>query len=431
MLFRLLNILHLFSFFSFPWYIAGSSSLNEFFIQHQNDFSLVFLLHEPESIKMFAEKIKQSVEDILKPLLPICLAYLLPGYAKVPGLSDTYQEKGAKVNEILRRVLKQDFLSDYTLQVQILENLFLNMYDPEVTKDWFAHEIFVIKEDHFVTYSTLKASLEHFKESFENASSFTFISYLCAKESYKIEKLMLNLKLKIHRSPITEQKIIHLFQYCALVDLTVEYLTDSEEDESKGSKEFLIRDICYFLCNILVETDLEMMRKIVTNYLKIFFEKIVGSCATFIQNYFDFIVSCLLSIYEKNPNSEAANKSVGILKLLVVDNREALKESISRLSNFPKCPELEDEQMVLTQSKYEEDKKFNLADEIKHVIRMKNVKYEGLVTLKNVLSLQKGELIKLYEELSKTRGFSEDCEKSILHKLIIVLLDQIKNYTGK
>lgn len=43
------------------------------------------------------------------------------------------------------------------------------------------------------------------------------------------------------------------------------------------------------------------------------------------------------------------------------------------------------------------------------------------------LSDKKLELCDLYKELRDSRGFSEDCEKSILHRLICLLIESTAN----
>lgn len=148
-----------------------------------------------------------------------------------------------------------------------------------------------------------------------------------------------------------------------------------------------------------------------------FLSRVVSECASTFKKFFVFTANSL-----KNIGMESEDLSpmcVEILEFLIIDNEERFLDVIAKLDAFPSTAafrKLQEKQRV--------DRTVSLEEEIRAFLDYNDltIRQDSLVHLKKVLGKEKRQLRHLYEELGKVRGFSEDCEQSLLHRLTTMLI---------
>lgn len=169
-------------------------------------------------------------------------------------------------------------------------------------------------------------------------------------------------------------------------------------------------------------------------YFKIFCEKCLPFCGAIFEKLMVLIISTLVPIAKLD--TQLSEECVKVLNFLIVDNSKYLYNSIGSLDPFPQDEKFEKIQHVYEKIKYGNDS-FTLEQEIVHFLNaaggmdMTDDRTEGLQHLKIQLSTKKTELAKLYANLHTLRGFCADCEESILHQLICMLVKLTSSSNSK
>lgn len=218
-----------------------------------------------------------------------------------------------------------------------------------------------------------------------------------------------------------EEILKALHRYSVLID----YIIPELQTQNK-MKIFLIRNIIYTLMDIIKENNNEFNNEIsiaASKYFKRFSEKCLPYCNDVFENFLTLIISTFVPIAKVD--TALGLESIAILNFLIVENSSLLYSAIGKLDPFPNTSQFEAIQEIYNKIKYGNDK-FTLRQEITHFLEAGKLfsascRLEGLIFLKNQLR-NKAELSKLYAELHDMEGYSEDCEESILHQLICMLV---------
>lgn len=265
--------------------------------------------------------------------------------------------------------------------------------------------------------------MQKFKKSLElvfNLNEESMFSYFLKYPS-KLQNILLNLCLRIHKCYGLHEKVRAFQQYTIFVDL----LTPFIKAEGVKLKEFIARDVTYFLLHLIEKKyESNILNVISVEYLKKFLMEILHFCKEFLNKIFVELIS-IVSIIAKNDDN-LGFECLDLLNYLLIENKDYFMEMIPILDpfsteekfqkindvckgiHFHKAPTLKQEiERFLLASKYIKDAKYRL---------------EGLKHLRLQLNQKKSDLKRIYEELSGARRFSEDCEKSILHQLICNLV---------
>ncbi|KAJ8978033.1 hypothetical protein NQ317_013561 [Molorchus minor] len=155
-------------------------------------------------------------------------------------------------------------------------------------------------------------------------------------------------------------------------------------------------------------------------YRKNFLKKILVGYTDIFENHLTFVVNSLMSYAVTD--TAVTNICIEILHFLIVENSCLLNASIEKLDNFPQQEKFNNIRAVHHKIKYG-NKAVSLEEEINFFLQHEGTsnRQDSLVHLRDVLSKQKVQLKEMYDKLQNIRGFSEDCRKSLLHRLMCML----------
>lgn len=197
-------------------------------------------------------------------------------------------------------------------------------------------------------------------------------------------------KTKIQSTRFIEQKLVYLFHYCTLMEELYIFL----KCETTGSKTmrlginnikaFFIRDIIYFMCNTLMDTEapIKLKQAICCQILR-FFKAILPKCAQTFGDHLNIIVSALLSLCRQK---ECAENALACLRFLIIEQKTGLAEHIALLDNFPSDDIFTELRNAHIQIKYD-GMEFSLAKELQYFLKIEKRKIEGLAALREHVRL--------------------------------------------
>ncbi|VEN39029.1 unnamed protein product [Callosobruchus maculatus] len=230
-----------------------------------------------------------------------------------------------------------------------------------------------------------------------------------------LQKVLFVLKSNIHESLTAGEKIKSLHRYLVFVRLVGENLGQEE-----SWLHYFIRDTIYGLVNLISNSYKDIQFALVCcKALRIFLKDIIPSCFGVFEQHLIFTINSLKTFVVQQPTLKTV--CLDIMDFLIVKNFRYVGRGIEKL-DFPQHPDYDKIASIYRHLKYG-DTEPTLEEEIKNFLKhdYSSTREDSLVHLKNVLSSKKSELKKLYEEVQKSRGFSEDCEKSLMHMLICSL----------
>lgn len=214
------------------------------------------------------------------------------------------------------------------------------------------------------------------------------ITDFCANRPLQIYEFLLFKKLQLQNTKYVDEQLIHLFHYCVVVDKVASFFVSEEaRPQSKknllfNQKASLLRDIVYFLCNILMDSDVSLKLKLAAcKYLRNFAGKILPPCSEIFQPFLNFTVSSLIPLVKLGDRSLLSQTSLACIKYFVIDQRAVLADEISLLDNFPDNDEFDELRKVHSDVKYG-GRTFSLTEEIDYFLKVDHRKIEGLVALK-------------------------------------------------
>lgn len=248
-----------------------------------------------------------------------------------------------------------------------------------------------------------------------------FMMHLLFENVNKLQNIMMKLNIKIHYSITLEEKLVAFHHYAIMNDLSAAHFSSSD------AREYFIRDICYVLIRIIKNnSEFDELRKNAIVYSK----ECLGHLIMFpeiMKKHFTPIVSTLINIIIEENNS-LTSVSFDLLKYLFHDHIEIFQEVIKSMDNLPEHHLLLELSEI--QSKLKKvDNEVSLKKEIQNFIdngytnKDCSSKIDTLKNLKLYLFSQKKQLKNLYKDLNKLNGFSEDCENSLVHQLVSLLVD--------
>lgn len=268
-------------------------------------------------------------------------------------------------------------------------------------------------------------------------------------EPHRLVKFLYALKLQIQETTFLEEKMLLLFHFCILADPISDIIRSVAMDgrHHDHNVEFFVRDFLHFFGNLInTSDDLPELKLATCKYFLRFCKHILPAVAEYFKPYLNFVVSVLVPIIKKNDHEQLAACSMDLLKFLIGDQVDRLRDAIAVLDRFPSQSIFNALRQVQDRIKYGE-KEFSLVEEIDHFLSVEKRKIEGLIALKehvryfdgkkhknryaiNIygltfllqLSTKKNELQQMVQSIYDVHGFSEDCENSIIHRLINSLL---------
>ncbi|XP_055549557.1 serine/threonine-protein kinase ATM [Wyeomyia smithii] len=409
---------------SFPWCIAACESLKQFVANYQSVIAFAIIRHKPSELHQFSAVVKQSLFDTIENIFAQCASYLIPKWAYCVNMPQLYLQRAAAMDQLITNNnvnLKLPVTKNGSL-ILIVQHLMDYLHDTEKMRKLFEREIWIEEKEYKLSSDSFAKCLDHLKGMLSSDSKQQSLTYFCSKHPSAVERIMMALKLKLQRSEVTEDKLFVLFQYSVLVDLLLnDYFG---QQRSVDLMQYLIRDICYFLCHSMVNT--ESLHATILNILTNFVAKTVANCANYLEPYLNFIVSSLLIVYDKNSSSRTRQKVLNLLKSIVIDHYALFGEGVKKLNYFPEADDFSQLREALVNLK-ETQHQLTLAESIDRILQLPGLKYEELTTLRKMLCNRKTDLKELCSALEASNGFSDSCSKNVILRLINVLLDEIRN----
>ena len=189
---------------------------------------------------------------------------------------------------------------------------------------------------------------------------------------------------------------------------------------------YLIRDLTHTLLHhIKNHKSQPELSEMSCKFFKTFLRTILPTLSTVLSHFFLIIISRLKYVALENCTVSAL--CVDMIELLIVEHKSLFVAEISKLDSIPDLPQFEKIFSVHRSLKYD-DRKVTLEDEIVQFLDFsRNIESldeceHSITHLKRVIITKKDELKEMYSQLRQTRGFSEDCKNSNLHKLICLLI---------
>lgn len=152
----------------FPWYLTPSLTQSDFFYDYLNVVTVSILRHRPQILVDFVSIMPgETMHSVVEPVLPQCLAYLTPLFAKCDNLPLTYKTVGADMYQLLQANFDNLEAINETKIVQIIQHLILNVWDANWLRDMFGFDIdFEKEEEHMIDVAQFKVCLQYIQVCF-------------------------------------------------------------------------------------------------------------------------------------------------------------------------------------------------------------------------------------------------------------------------
>lgn len=240
----------------FPWYFTASKSINDFMNTHLKLLLFAILKNDGKMFEEFCKTTELRVNIAIEKVLPNCLAFMLPIQAAVPNLK--YEAIVEAMNCKIEKYWKKDQLKPLLLQniAKVIGFVLENVYDEKMFDKICNFNFEIFKNPEMINANGFEMCLNHLGKNFKTTGNHSLLSHFCNTRPDLIENLLLNCKCKIQSTSLKEHKLLYLLQYCVLVKHLMDYLNEpAKKDDIKG---FLVRDVIYFTCHLLIEKGVYM-----------------------------------------------------------------------------------------------------------------------------------------------------------------------------
>lgn len=391
--------------------------------------ALVLLKKKPRDFEEFCLNIEYTPKQMMQELIPNCFAFLLPIEAGCKGIKYETRAEEMKTKIDGYYTAKEQELIMLREVASVIGHVLEYVFDREKFKEISGFDFEVHFEVEMLDCANFNKCLKHLRRYFSMPAGNSLATFFCNKRCNFVQQLLMTQKKKIQNTSLKEHKMLHFLQYCVFVEKLFDYLNDTSVLPKTSNKGFLINEIVYFICFILLDEAYGIrLRQTASNFFSKFMKTIFPVCADEVKPLLNKILSTLVFICKKFKGTMNAFESncFSIIEFLMNDQEALLENEISALDQFPEQEEFAELKRKQLATKYKNGN-FSLQEEIDLFLKVKKRKVEGLIALRQHLAQNKSELKILYSKLSETLGFSEDGENSLLHKLIRSLISYARN----
>ncbi|EZA54785.1 Serine-protein kinase ATM [Ooceraea biroi] len=406
---------------SFPWTLAGCESMNEFFRKHVSHIVPILLRTSnlAVAVSFCANCAGVAFDDVFEDVFPSCFAWLISS-------DESTLEAGNKAERMLWDLLKSTNKFEKTrgygrLFSDRLQDVLVELVRRLHDEDDFKRVLslpgvrFPAMDPPHFPRATVDRCLDRLERNFLG-KPLTLI--LVEQQPAALQKTLLCLVSAVHSSRSREGQLKRLHQYayfCSRLNLAEPFF-----DEMAA---FLIRDVCYSLLHLTRNSD-ETLVTACCKFLDMFLRSVLPTRAAEVRDILRFIVASLIRLAQGA--NDAGNVAANLLRFLVVEQKDTLREAIAKLSAFPNHEIFRDarETHNIIRSK-KDGVALCLEDELERFLGAINEEnaectLEDLADLTQQLSTRKRELRELHQKLG-TPGYPED-GASILHRLVFKLV---------
>ncbi|XP_045467917.1 serine-protein kinase ATM isoform X2 [Harmonia axyridis] len=377
-----------------------------FFIEKQKDLDV--LKHTGKSMASILDECFST----------LCIRSLISNITK---LSNFEFENNNMVKILMEHFGELEFKSNFAAKIdEIILTLLSSIEDEKNFYEKFNITLILSKSSaHTINVDDFNKAINIIKDYV--CSGKSLLPFLFTENVQKLQKIMMKLNVKIHDSIALEEKLVAFHHYTIMNDLSVEHFNLSE------AREYFIRDICYSLIRIIKNnSEYSELRKSAILYFKECSKKLINFPE--VKKHYVPIVSTFINIIIEEKDEVLFNPSLDILNYLIISLKDTFEDNVKSMDDLPEhqlLVELCQFQTKLKNSSEEMCLKKEIRNFISNGYTNKDCssKIDTLKNLKVYLFTQKRQLKNLYKDLSKLNGFSEDCENSLLHQLVSLLVD--------
>lgn len=199
-----------------------------------------------------------------------------------------------------------------------------------------------------------------------------------------------------------------MHQYTIFLDLVTESIHNAT------LITYLFRDTTYYLIHLTTNSMDPKLQRAALKYLNTFLKQNLPIYSDYFEQFLIFTVNSLKNLSIEH--DELSSICLDSIEFLVITHKETFQDTIRKLDAFPLNPKF---------NRIRQDKEdITLEQEIRSFLDCDDfaTRADGLRHLKHVLATKKNEVSELYDALREIRGFSEDCENSLPHRLISMLI---------
>ncbi|KAK9874965.1 hypothetical protein WA026_005780 [Henosepilachna vigintioctopunctata] len=408
-----------FSLDDFPISLFGYNDKTSFHAQYLDDI-IPFLIHfDATGLDDISNFRKKSIRTILEDTFSVlCVASMI---STVSNLNQDTFEKHKLMRFVIQHVGYEQFKSLFMEKIdQILTNLLSRVSDEAHFQEKFNTSMIFIKSyTETISVSDFKNSLDFLAEIV--CPTKDLIQFLFTKSVDKIQKVMMKLTMNVHNSIAIEDKLRCFHHYSVINDLVSEHLSLSD------ACEYFIRDVCYVLLRFIRDTTFHELCEAALVYFRSSLDYLLEYPQIFCK-HFGPIVTILIEHVIEERNGIISDLSLSLLNFLIKDNVQHFSEILKLIDNLPDNSKLNHLSKIQSDLKYGTTE-MHLREQIDNFVNSENIskdcssRVDSLRDLKVHLFCEKRQLKNLYQQLSNLKGFSEDCETSLPHQLISILVD--------
>ncbi|KYN37415.1 Serine-protein kinase ATM, partial [Trachymyrmex septentrionalis] len=401
---------------NFPWMLMGCETIDEFFRKNVNCIVPVLLrTSDIEETVSFCVNVDVDFNKIFEDIFPFCFVWLIS--RAIVFDTDTMHKLINNTDEFANtKTFSQLFRS--RLQ-DILVELIRRLHDEDDFKKILSISFTCFPATDPPHFS--RAVLDLCFDYLESGHSLN-THMLVEQQPATLQKILLRLASAVHSSRSREGKLKRLHQYAYFCLRLTHDLSKSVFNEMAA---FLIRDVCYSLLHLTRnggDGD-ETLVAACCKFLDLFLRQALPARATEVQDVLRFIVANLIGLAQSK-NSSISEMAASLLRFLVVEQRNVLREAIAKLGSFPNHEVFKDVRETHNTIRLDDGSALCLEGELERfldAIGEENAEctLEDLANFTQQLSTRKSELRKLHQKLQSP--YPED-GANILHRLIFRLI---------
>lgn len=421
---------------SFPIALLEHNSVKEFYncCYHVLVPHLVFL-DDFEQVKSISRYVDKDWRDLLSDCFPKIMVNILPYFA-LPGQDAqvaVQREKANRVYEILKEPIclgKQQIDSlIHSNLANIVVELLMTLYEGSGTEGDrsdlknFIGELDPTPNPPFFSSHVIRSTLDYLSKC--HSTNQKSLVAILSKNPSSIQIILLSVCERAAETTNNYERHRILMMYHLFVNL----LLKEVKDGLGGAWAFVLRDIIYTLIHHINRSP-GQCDEVSGRSLALCCDLLTSVCEASLQ-FCDDPLDCHLQVIVGTLTAQAtaqpriSQQVLTLLRFLVVDNVQKLKESIRKLDPFPELPEFRELRSVQQKLKYNTGT-FTLRQEIAHFLSVTPCESLPLTRLEGLKELTR----QLHNNKAQIRNLLKECQTdptdSVLVKLVLSLLNLCK-----
>ncbi|XP_024081635.1 serine-protein kinase ATM-like isoform X2 [Cimex lectularius] len=390
--------------------LMGCISRTDFFTDYKQFLvPIVISKKDKAELDFLALSINMDRSTLVQECFPEVVSCLLPKFSPATETMQQTLSIHAFIEQIIGSHKFQELLTEKFEKVLVC--IFSKLHDLHYFNQLCGddHSVaFPEKTSLNIDYEGICAALSYLQKTSPDPNRELLV-LLALEHPLHIHNTMHTLFTYITVATCDEIRALALSQYIAFCYELLKNIT-----QIKRTGGYVIRQVIHVLL-MMSKSELAIP---VLHYMYRIITVSLPHCAIVFNDLLTHIVPTLVAFVKQNPTKDEI--AMQILEHLLIKCR-SMFTSVENLDPLPNSD-------VFLTLKKSQNTKDSLKDVIKNFLAAgsqnldPSYRTEGLEHLCQQLIVKKDELAKFYEELRMSRGLSEDCAQSLLHRLIISLI---------